>query len=147
MNSSKKYKIIMIILSIIIVSAIIAGIVLYFTTDIFKSNESLFQRYFAQDIELVNKFIDVSPETEYRKTLENNNFDENTLIQLNYTNNEGNQETVTGNIKGVNNNSANLAYKDLTIKSGDIDITEIEYLKENQIYGLHFANIADYVNL
>ena len=102
MNSSKKYKIIMIILSIIIVSAIIAGIVLYFTTDIFKSNESLFQRYFAQDIELVNKFIDVSPETEYRKTLENNNFDENTLIQLDYTNNEGNQETVTGNIKGIN---------------------------------------------
>ena len=142
MQSSNKNKIIVIIVSIIIVISIIIGIVLYFATDIFKTDEEMFQKYMLQDINFIDGIVDLSQEIEYRKILDNN-FDENSTINLNYTNSEGNQDIFTGNIVGVNNKEKNTSYKDMKINSGDINVAEIEYLKENQIYGLHFVGIAD----
>ncbi|MCI9063439.1 MAG: hypothetical protein HFJ17_02395 [Clostridia bacterium] len=138
-----KTKIIIGIISAIFIIAIIVGVVLYFTTDIFTSKEKKFQRYIVQNIETLNNFTDISGETQYRKTLEDNSFNENSKVTLKYINKEGNEENFTGNIMGTDNKDTDIAYKDIKVVSGDKDVIEIEYLKESNIYGLHFVNIAD----
>ena len=44
----KNIKIIIIVLIVIIALLSILGILLYFFTDMFKTNETLFKKYFAQ---------------------------------------------------------------------------------------------------
>ena len=57
-----KLKIIIIILVILIFVVTIGGITLYFTTDLLKSSEVLFQKYVSQDIENIANLFDVSKE-------------------------------------------------------------------------------------
>ena len=89
MQKSKNFNVIIILLSVIIIAGLIAVLVLYFTTDIFKSKEEMFQRYMLQEINNLNNLVDISKETEYRKILEENDFNENWTIDLKYTDNEG----------------------------------------------------------
>ena len=46
----RKIKIIIIILMILIVLVGVVGTILYFTTDLLKSDEMLFQKYIAQNV-------------------------------------------------------------------------------------------------
>ena len=142
-SSNKKLKIIIGIIIAVVIIALITGIVLYFTTDIFKSKKDMFNTYLLQDFNTINNIVDLSKETEYRKTLENNNFDENSTVELKYKDIDGNEDVFNATIEGINNNSENKAYKDIKITSKDTNVMEMKYLKENEIYGLHFMDIAE----
>ena len=66
-SSNKKLKIIIGIIIAVVIIALITGIVLYFTTDIFKSKKDMFNTYLLQDFNTINNIVDLSKETEYRK--------------------------------------------------------------------------------
>lgn len=137
-KKNKNFMIIGIISIFLIVVAITVGIILYLKTDIFKSDEELFQRQFLQNIDVINKCTEISLETEYRKMLEENSFNETTELGLKYNNNEGKEDKFTGNITGINNKENNLAYKDINIDFETTNVVKITYLKENNIYGIRF---------
>lgn len=127
------------IISIFLVAVLITvGIILYLKTDIFKSDEELFQRQFLQNIDVINEFTDISKEIEYRKLIEENSFNETTDVGLKYIDNQGNEDNFTGNITGINNNETNVAYKDIEINYGTTNVMKMTYLKENNIYGIRF---------
>ena len=53
MKNKKKVLLIIIPIIIVLIIAVIIA-VLYFTTDLFKSNEELFWKYFAQNKDVLN---------------------------------------------------------------------------------------------
>lgn len=144
-SSNKKNKLIIIIvaISVFVILALSIVAVLFLKTDTFKSNQEKFLSYFVQNINAMNKIIDTSSEEQYKKELEENSFDENTTIQFKYSNNEGRQETLTTNIKGIKDKEKNSSYKEIKVNSGNENIMNLEYLKEDQIYGIHFSDIVN----
>ena len=137
-RNNKTFMIITIISIFLVVSLIVVGIILYLKTDIFKSEEELFQRQFLQNIDVINNITDISIEGEYRKKLEENSYNEVTGLNLKYVDNEGKEDNFTGEITGINNKEQNLAFKDIKIDYGTTDVVKMTYLKENNIYGLRF---------
>ena len=140
---SKKSIILVGILFGIIIIGLIVYLVLSLTTDIFKPASEMFNTYLKEDISQVNKMLDLSQEQEYLKTLTESNYRENTKINLNYTNSKGTQENFGITSNGITNNSEKNSYKAINIKYGDnFNIMNLEYLRENQTYGLLFANVV-----
>lgn len=137
-KSDKKFMIIGIIVVFFIVALITVGIILYLNTDIFKSNEELFQRQFLQNIEKLNNIIDVSTENEYKKILNENSFNENTTLNLKYLDSQEKEDNFTSTITGVNNKQTNISYKDINIDYGTTNVAKLTFLKENNIYGIRF---------
>ena len=56
-----KIKIIIIILIVLIFLVGIGGTVLYFTTDMFKPKNKLFEKYIAQNINIIDEMAKKSP--------------------------------------------------------------------------------------
>ena len=142
-KESKKKVIIIITILIVLIFLLIAEIILYLKTDLFKTDKDIFNAYFIKNLNDLKYIIDVSKEKEYIKTLEEKSYNEDTIINFSYTNNENQQETFTGNIVGTKNNEQNKSYKDLKVKLRDTDIIEVKYLNENELYGLQFVDIAN----
>lgn len=135
---SKTLKLIGIISIFLVLAVITVGIILYFNTDIFKSDEEVFQRQFLENVEVINKFIDSSSEVQYGNLLEENNFNENMIVDLKYINNDGREDNFVGNITGISDNKNDLAYKDIKINFGSTNVMKMTYLKEADIYGIRF---------
>ena len=137
-RNNKTFMIITIISVFLVVSLIVVGIILYLKTDSFKSNEELFQRQFLQNIDIVNNLCDISIESEYRKILEENNFNETTKLNLKYIDSDGKEDNFIGNITGIDNKQSNISFKDITIDYGTTNVMNMTYLKENNIHGIRF---------
>lgn len=137
-RSKKTFMIITIISMFLVLSLIVVGIILYLKTDIFKSNEQLFQRQFLQNIDVVNNIVDISKESEYRKILEENDFNETTKLNMKYINSEGKEDSFIGNITGIDNKQLNISFKDIKIDYGTTNVMNMTYLKENNIHGIRF---------
>ena len=81
----KTKKIIIILIPIIIV--LIIGIVLailYFTTDFLKSNQTLFLKYAAQNVEAFSTVIDNTDEKEFQEILNQNKYITNSELTAKY---------------------------------------------------------------
>ncbi len=140
---NKKPMIIVGVLFGIIIIGLIVYLVLSLTTDIFKPASEMFNTYFKQDISEINKIIDFSKEQEYVKTLTQENYRDNTNINFEYTNSKGIKEKFNIKSSGIVNNSENNSYKTIGIKYGeDFEIMNLEYLKENNTYGILFSNVV-----
>ena len=140
---NKKSIILVGILFGIIIIGLIVYLVLSLTTDIFKPASEMFNTYFNQDITKINQITDLSKEQEYLNTLMQSNFRENTKADLKYTNSQGMQENFTILSNGITNNSEKNSYKAINIKYGEnLGIMNLEFLQENQTYGLLFANVV-----
>ena len=135
---SKTLKIIGIVLIILFLSTVALGVILYFTTDFFKSDEEIFQRQFLQNVNVINGFIDITQENEYTKILGENNYKETTTLGFSYVNNDGKEEKFTSNIVGTNDKENNKSYKDINIEYGNTNVMKLTYLKESDIYGIRF---------
>ena len=80
-----------IIASIIVIILIIVGVLLYlyFTTDLFKSNQRLFAKYLGNATQNVEALLKDEEGKQYEGLLENNKYTSNTEITAEYTNNIG----------------------------------------------------------
>ena len=140
---NKKPMIIVGIIFALIIIALIAYLVLSLTTDIFKPTNEIFQRYFKENIEVINHFTELSKEEEYLNTLKQSNYRDNAKMELKYTNNQGNIEKFNLTSDGITNNSNHNSYRTINMKYGeDYNIMNVEYLQENQKYGILFSNVV-----
>lgn len=140
---SKKLIIIVAIFFAIIITALTVGYILYLTTDLFKSNSEIFQRHFAQSLNTINSITDFSSEQNYINTLTRKNYTDNTKIIVNYQNSQGITETFNITTDGIKNAESKNTYRKINVKFGDsYDVLNAEYLREDQMYGIHFSEIV-----
>ena len=79
-------KLLIIIIPVVII-AIAAMAVLYFTTDFLKSNKTLFFKYFTQNIDAAKIVIDNKSEKEYSNKLKQSKYEAKTTAKAGYTEN------------------------------------------------------------
>lgn len=157
--------------SIIVIIIIITGILLYLNTDMFKSNKTLFFKYFGKNSENIKEIEEIFESTEYEKNLQNNKYTDDINIKVNYTNNlqttsEDNSNTINNVkllIKGEEDKNNKYSYKDFKLEKDkniatntenqsssensnesnnkEQNIMEVEYIKNDNNYGIRFSDL------
>ena len=137
-----------IVIPIIVVVIIAIFItILYFTTDLFKSNEALFWKYFSQAENVTN-------------ILESNHLQaqENFKVANSYTSNgnifvvlsQGESNVKQFNMEATSRHDANInrTYADITLKNGELDLLNLSYINSNNVYGIKCGEVfANYLGI
>ena len=139
----RKLKIIIIILVILMVLIGVGGTALYLTTDFLKSDEVLFQKYIAQNVQNIIDVFDISNEEAYIDKLRDNDHNESINMELKYLENQDDEEEVY-NIQGegIVSPSKSSLYRKIDATYGEQELASIEMLKENDIYGFRLSNLV-----
>lgn len=152
---ARKKRIAILVVSIVLAILAIVGtiIFLYLKTDAFKSNETLFAKYFIQsfnaidtiknddllgieDILNTNKYTsELKGKIEYTKNVETNNEDKNSSINQ-----------IGLNVKSNIDKSNDYNYKNITIGSDNENYIGLEYLKNQNNYGIRLKNINQFAS-
>ena len=171
MPRKKRIALALAIPSIIVIIIIITGILLYLNTDMFKSNKTLFFKYFGKNSENIKEIEEIFESTEYEKNLQNNKYTDDINIKVNYTNNlqttsEDNSNTINNVkllIKGEEDKNNKYSYKDFKLEKDkniatntenqsssensnesnnkEQNIMEVEYIKNDNNYGIRFSDL------
>lgn len=139
-----KKVIILSIIGVILVVAIMLG-VLYFTTDLFKTEQQLFYKYLAQ-----TKVIDTNFINQYE--VANNRISENShssSADLNISTAIPNQETGVSDVQkllsiksnGLENVLLKQSYRDFVFSSNDQNFLTLKYIRDDNTYGIGADNI------
>ena len=150
MRSKKKKKIMIIITSIVVVLLIIGILIfLYLTTDMFKSNETLFAKYMVKAFSQVGELSTENKLKEAEQLLENNKYLSNIEATVNYNEN-GNTDNNINNMKIKIDSQIDKAsqydYKDIQIQNNDEKIVGIEYLKQSETDAIRLNGIKQFVS-
>ncbi len=171
MPRKKRIALAIAIPSIIVIIIVITGILLYLNTDMFKSNKTLFFKYFGKNSENIKEIEEIFESTEYEKNLKNNKYTDDINIKVNYTNNlqttsEDNSNTINNVkllIKGEEDKNNKYSYKDFKLEKDkniatntenqsssensnesnnkEQNIMEVEYIKNDNNYGIRFSDL------
>ena len=146
-----KNKKIIIISSVvlIIVVALLIGI-LYFTTDLFKSNKDLFYEYIGKTKIIDSNFVETYV-TAYKK-IQANDYSSSMVIDFSEKQSNGIEnntqkilEIKSNGLKSVNKNQA---YNDYTLTIENQQLGTIKLLKDGNMYGIGADNIlAKYIGV
>lgn len=139
----KNVKIIIILIIVLILVISIGGVVLFFTTDLLKSNDVLFKKYFAQDIQNIAEVFDISQEEEFVDYLIKNDYTSSSKISLKYLENQNDEEEeyiITE--EGTSKSSDKKAYSRIKTSYNDEKIMDVELLRQENLYGFRLANIV-----
>ena len=137
----------------------------------FKSNKTLFFKYFGKNSENIKEIEEIFESTEYEKNLQNNKYTDDINIKVNYTNNlqttsEDNSNTINNVkllIKGEEDKNNKYSYKDFKLEKDkniatntenqsssensnesnnkEQNIMEVEYIKNDNNYGIRFSDL------
>lgn len=139
----KNIKLIIIILIVAMFLIAITGGILYFTTDLLKSDEKLFQKYISQNINNFANVFDVSTGEKYIDYIRKNDHTEKTEMSLSFLENENDQEEIYKiNTEGIANNTEKALYENIKVDYGSEELTNIELLRQNEIYGFRLSNLV-----
>lgn len=139
----RNIKSIIIILIVAMFAIAITGGVLYFTTDLLKSDEVLFQKYVSQNIKNIADVFNVSTGEQYIDYIRKNDYTENTDISLSFLENENDQEEIYKiNTEGISNNTEKALYENIKANYGAEELANIEILRQNEIYGFRLSNLV-----
>lgn len=139
----RNFKLILIIIIILIFLVATVGGILFFATDLLKSDEILFKKYLAQDIQNIAEVFDFKNEEMYIDYIKENDYTENTDIDLSYIENENDQEEIY-NIKteSIKNNSDKSYYKSIKASYGTEELANIDLLRQNEVYGFRLTDLV-----
>ena len=152
----RKKRITILVISIVLTILIILGILgyLYMKTDMFKTKETLFAKYLMQNFENIN-ILKIENDSEIEATLSNNKYTSEIKGTIEYTENLGTSNEDKGskiNDVGIKINSNvdrinNYNYKDISIESGNEKILGLEYLNQDETYGVRLNDIQEFVSV
>ena len=162
-RKKKKAIIISIVVLLIILIAIIGICVyLYFSTDAFKSNRTLFEKYLAQNFNVMQNIIN-NKSNDIENFLENNKYTSNTIVNANYTKGNTSQDENTSeeeqnaNQNNINNlrlsinsqtDKANkYDYKDIELLYGTEKAARLEYIKDDSLVGVRLDGVLQFVTV
>ena len=152
---ARKKRITILVISIVLAVLAIVGTItfLYLKTDAFKSNETLFAKYFMQSFNTIdiiknndalgidntlnaNKYTsELKGKIEYTKNVETNSEDKNSSINQ-----------IGLNVKSNIDKSNEYEYKNVTISSDNENYIGLEYLKSQSNYGIRLKNINQFAS-
>lgn len=149
MSRGRRNKIIIISISVVILIILVICIFLYFTTDMFKSNDVLFAKYIQSAAQNIEGLLKDEQGEAYNNSLRNNKYTSKTEITADYT--QGmqttaeNKDNVINQLKFVINGKVDeqngIDYKDFILQKEDQKVSEMEYLKSGDKYGLRFTDL------
>ena len=124
---------------VIAIAVIILGVFayFYFTTDLLKSDSTLFAKYIRKAVVNVEELLLDEKGAVYNNLLQNNKYTSNTEITGNYisgmgTTEENSQENILNNLKLVINGKTdvlnNMDYKDIILNKDENDVLQFQYL-------------------
>ena len=137
----KLIVIIIVILILAIASAVFAY--LYFMTDMFRSNQELFARYFMQNGEILQKMTDLKTAEVYKNLENESKYESNTNISVSYS--EGGEisnplNNLTAKLDVQKDNEQQYTYIDGQILYEDEEYLEAELIQEQNVYGIRFTD-------
>ena len=143
-------------ISIILIVLMILGILgyLYLKTDALKSKETLFAKYLIQNFENI-EFLNTENNSKIENILSNNKYTSRIEGTIEYTKNIGtseeNKDSKINNV-GIKINSNvdkinNYDYKDISIEKENEKLLRLEYLNQDQIYGIRLDGIKQFVSV
>ena len=141
----RKNKGVVICIAIVCILAIIVvGFTyLFFMTDILKSNEELFMKYFAQNIELFEEITDFEAIEVYENLKNENKYESNTNIKMIHS--EGGEisnplNNLSFKLDIQKDKEKKYVYADGKILYENEPSLEAEVIKEKEIYGIRFSD-------
>ena len=148
MTRKKRRTLIVVIIAVILLIIAVACVLLYVNTDMFKSSQTLFLKYTGKGIENLGTITQVIS-NEYDEQLETNPYTSNTQIKVNYIENLGTTAESTENsinslqltIDGQTNKQEQYDYKDIKLLKDNNQEMQVEYIRENNNYGLRFSDL------
>ena len=146
-----------IIVTLIILILIIVGVLvfLYMTTDAFKSKDRLFAKYLVQNFSIIDEFQKFSEMEEVDQLLENNKYTSTINGNINYVLNKGLDgensnnpiNNIQLNIESQTDKANKYDYKDIKLVKQDENLIRAEYINIDDIYGIRFDKIKQFVSL
>ena len=136
---------------ILVILLIIATIctVLYATTDMFKSNDVLFEKYARQLLENLDDIFNEDHMAEMEGILNNNKLTSETTATVNYNENGDTSHPINNiqmNILGEEEKATDYNYKDITVTQNDETVVGAEYIEDETIAGVRLNGIRQYVS-
>lgn len=143
----KGKKILIIVIMLIIVIAVVSAIFgyLYMTTDLLKSNQDLFSKYFNQNIEIIETMKKSNTYSTYENLKNEGTYESN--IEIKVTNSEGGEisnpiNNLSGKINTKRDNANEYLYQDAQILYNDEEYLEVELIKDKEILGIRFPDVV-----
>lgn len=153
---ARKKRITIITIAIVLVIAIIIGILafLYIKTDAFKSNETLFAKYLVQNFDII-EVLEKSKNTDIENLLDTNKYTSQIEGKIEYTENKGtSNEKQSSSVNNVGikitsniDKSNNYNYSDISIGTENEKLVGLEYLNEDDKYGIRLKDIQQFVSI
>lgn len=132
---------------IVVILIIIIGVLIYTLTDIFRPANVTFLKYASQNGDVLSSIFNVKEESEYLNKLESNKYESNAVINSNTSISDQkdlsdiiNKFTININTKSDKPNSKEYGKMILNYDKGDI--LNLEYNKQNDIYGVKFSDVV-----
>ena len=141
-----------ILISVILVILIIIAtvcVVLYATTDMFKSNDVLFEKYARQLLDNLDDVLNEDHMAEMEEILNNNKLTSNTTATINYSENGDTSHPINNiqmNISGEEEKTTGYNYKDVTVTQNDETVAGLEYIEDGNIAGVRLNGIRQYLS-
>ncbi len=149
-NKEKRQLIMIISISVPIVIIIGILIALYFTTDMFKPKNKLFEKYIAQNINIIDEMAKKSPK-EIMRTTNNQKLTENLKATMSYKDSNNNMSnTVNKKQKQIyqvkQTKAKNYNYQNARIVFENADLARFEYLQDGEEYGIRLDGIQQFIS-
>lgn len=149
MKTKKEKKKIIIITSVVLAILIIGILtVLYITTDMFKSKQTLFAKYMVQALSQMGEIAVENNLKEAKDLLEKNKYLSNIEGAINYSEN-GNTDNEINNLKlkidSQIDKASQYEYRNIQLQENEQKIVETEYLKEKDILAARLDGIKQFV--
>jgi hypothetical protein len=146
-------KVISILVVIIILCVVLAGVFLYFTTDMFKSNKQLFLKYLAQNIEVAEQYLE-DPNKEEMDTLKSSPYTVDSTINFNLESEDSeiaDQTTPPRNFSIAYTKSADpqkdTDYSEAKIKYLTKELFSVQYVRDGDIHVVNGYNSINESNI
>ena len=140
----KRVRIIIFILLIAMLIVGIVGCILYFATDLLKSEQVLFKKYLMQDVKNIYDVVDVSVEKNIVDKFGELDYQVDSNTQIRYLEKQNDQEEVyVLKDNGITNNSKKESYRNIDLSYGNNNIISLELLNKDEIYGLRVASLVE----
>lgn len=145
---NKKLPIIIIIsiLVVVLATAIVIAI-LYNTTDIFKSYDVLFAKYFNQNEELLP--ILENANYEEQKLFKNtNSYTSSGELLINIQDGTANTQKVKATTASRHDLNTNRTYSEMILKNGESDLIKMSYINSGDVYAIKYEDVlANYIGI
>lgn len=140
---NKKLILILVVLAVVVIMLVIASVAtLYFTTDIFKSNDQLFAKYLLQENNL-GDLLKLDTAEAQREFMKNNSYTSNGTVLAEIQKEGQAVQGVQINTNSKYDKNTKRNYSEMFLKDGNIDLLNVSYIHNDNIYGIKCDKIYE----